>query len=166
MESQWSLLEKIVFRLQHYHQRMEVTFKRYINQQINFWGPQSASYWLTALVAAGIIFLGPRLMISPATGAEGFGIPLAPAKAALAYGWIKGIRDIFAGIVVLVFIISRNARATAFAFGGAIIIPVSDGLTVLAVNGAQDVTHLLIHGSTAVYMMITTIFLFKAKSRD
>ena len=131
-------------------------------QPINFWGPRSASYWLTALAAVGIIFLGLRFILAPTAGAEGFGIPLQHTKEALAYGWIKGIRDIFAGLVVLLFLVSRNPRATAIAFGAAIIIPVSDCLTVLAVNGLQDVMHLLVHGLTAVYIMITTFFLFKA----
>lgn len=103
-------------------------------------------------------------MLAPNAGAEGFGIPLAHSKGAMAYGWIKGIRDIFSGIVVLIFLVARQPRATAFAFGAAIIIPVSDCLTVLAVNGPGDVTHLLIHGCTSVYMLITTILLFKAKS--
>jgi len=135
-------------------------------QTISYWGPCSASYWLSALAASGIIILGIRFMLNPQVGADGFGIPLAQTKEAFAYGWTKGIRDIFAGIVVLIFIVSRQSRATAFAFGAAIIIPVSDCLTVLAVNGSQDVTHLMIHGSTALYMMITTIFLFKAKSKN
>ncbi|GAB3767464.1 DUF4267 domain-containing protein [Spirosoma horti] len=135
-------------------------------QPINVWGPRSVSYWLTALAAVGIIFLGLRFIVAPAAGAEGFGIALAPAKEAMAYGWIKGIRDIFSGLVVLLFLIPRKPQATAFAFGAAIIIPVSDCLTILAVNGAQDVTHLLIHGVTAVYMMITTFFLFRAEPKN
>jgi len=135
-------------------------------QQINTWGPNSASYWLTAMAAIAIIFLGIRFMLAPNVGAEGFGIPLAQNKEAIAYGWIKGIRDIFSGIVVLTFLILRQCRATALAFGAAIIIPVSDCLTVLAVNGAQDVTHLLIHGLTSVYMIVTTILLFKSKSKN
>ncbi len=129
---------------------------------IGFWGPRSASYWLTALVAVGIIFLGLRFMVSPESGADGFGIPLTRTSDALAYGRIKGIRDIFSGIVVFLFLISRNRRATAITFGAAIIIPVSDCLTVLAVNGTEDTTHLLIHGGTAVYMLITTFLLLKA----
>jgi hypothetical protein len=135
-------------------------------QHINFWGPRSASYWLTAIAAVGIIFLGLRFMVVPDAGSEGFGIPLAHTKAAMAYGRIKGIRYIFSGIVVLAFLIQGQPRATAFAFGAAIIIPVSDCLTVLAVNGAQEVTHLLIHGLTSIYMIITTILLFKAKSKN
>jgi len=134
-------------------------------QQINYWGPRSASYWLTALVPVAIIFLGISFMIAPNAGAEGFGIPLATSKEAIAYGCIKGIRDIFSGIIVLTFLLARQPRATLFAFGAAIIIPVSDCLTVLAVNSAQDATHLMIHGVTAVYMIITTILLLKAKSK-
>ncbi|PSL22394.1 uncharacterized protein DUF4267 [Chitinophaga ginsengisoli] len=133
---------------------------------MNSWGPRSASYWLTALVAIGIIFLGIRFMLAPGAGAEGFGIPLADTKEAIAYGWIKGIKDIFSGIVVLIFLITRMPRATAFVFGAAIIIPVSDCLTVLAVNGTKDITHLLIHGITAVYMAVTTILLFKANPKS
>jgi len=134
-------------------------------QQINSWGPRSTSYWLAAVVAVGIIFLGVRFMLAPNAGAEGFGIPLGHTKEAIAYGWIKGIRDIFSGIVVLGFLILKKPRATAFAFGSAAIIPLSDCLTVLAVNGPQDVTHLIIHGLTAVYMIITTIFLLGAKAK-
>ncbi|WPV01472.1 DUF4267 domain-containing protein [Mucilaginibacter sp. cycad4] len=133
-------------------------------QPINLWGPRSVSYWLTTLVAVGIIFLGARFMLDPEAGAKGFGIPLAPVKAAVAYGWIKGIRDIFSGVVVLIFLISRQSRATAITFGAAAIIPISDCLSVLAVNGPEDLTHILIHGITAVYMMVVTAFLFKAKA--
>lgn len=136
------------------------------NSTNHFLGPRSASYWLTAVIAVGIIFLGVRFMLAPHAGAEGFGIPLEHSKEAIAYGWIKGIRDIFSGLVVLVFLIQRQPRATAFAFGAAIIIPISDCLTVLAVNGTQDVTHLMIHGLTSIYMIVTTIFLFRAKSKN
>jgi hypothetical protein len=135
-------------------------------QQVNFWGPRSASYWLTALVAVGIILLGLRFMLAPNAGADGFGIPLPHTSEAIAYGWIKGIRDIYSGIVVLIFLILRKPRATAFAFGAAVIIPVSDFFTVLSINGAKDVSHLLIHGITAVYMIVTTIFLFKAEPKN
>lgn len=130
-------------------------------QQINSWGPSSASFWLTGLVAIGIIFLGLRFIITPNAGAEGFGIPLVSTKQAMAYGWIKGIRDIYSGITVLIFLILRKPRLTAFVFGAAIIIPVSDFFTVLSVNGTKDVQHLLIHCLTAVYMIFTTILLLK-----
>jgi hypothetical protein len=135
-------------------------------QQIILWGPRSTSYWLTALVAVGIILLGLRFILTPNAGAEGFGIPLPYTSEAIAYGWIKGIRDIFSGIVVLIFLFLRKPSATAIAFGAAIIIPVSDFFTILSINGVKDVSHLLIHGATAVYMILTTILLFKAVPKN
>jgi hypothetical protein len=128
-------------------------------QRTRQWGPRSASYWLTALIAVGIIFIGLRFILAPQAGANGYGIPLP--EQALSYGIIKGIRDIYSGIILFIFLIMRNRRITAFVFGAAIIIPLSDLFTVLSVNGPGDLQHLLIHGLTALYMLITTFLLFK-----
>ncbi len=130
-------------------------------QHINFWGPRSASYWLTAAAAVGIIFLGARFMQAPNAGAEGFGIPLAHTKAAMAYGWIKGIRDIFSGLVLLPLLWKRMRTAAAWVFTTAIVVPATDGLIVLATNGIHDVAHLLIHWGTALVMIATSLLLFR-----
>jgi len=135
-------------------------------QQINFWGPGSASYWLTMVVAVGIIFIGLRFILAPNVGADGFGVALPHTYNAVGYAYAKGIRDIYSGIILMIFLILRKASATAIVFSAAIIIPASDFLTILSVNGVKDITHLLIHGGTAVYMMITSIFLFTAKSKN
>jgi hypothetical protein len=34
-------------------------------------------FWLVALIAAGIIFIGVRFIVSPLVGATGFGVPVA-----------------------------------------------------------------------------------------
>lgn len=143
-----------------------IKLKQMKTQQIYPWGPRSVSFWLTASVAVGIIFLGIRFMVSPYAGADGFGIPLPPASHAAAYGWIKGIRDIYAGATVLIFLLLRKPLAAAISLGVAIIIPVSDCITVLSFNGSKDITHLLIHGVTAVYMMITTVLLFNTPAKN
>lgn len=134
-------------------------------QPISSWGPRSVSYWLTAVVAAGIIFIGLRFMLAPQIGAAGYGISLGNTREVLAYGTIKGIRDIYSGIVILIFLILRKPLMTALVFGAAIIIPVCDFFTVLSVNGPEDLTHLLIHSLTAVYMLVTTVLLFNAASK-
>ena len=45
-------------------------------QSIKSWGVNSVSYWLTFLVAAGIIFIGIRFLAAPYIAADGYGIPL------------------------------------------------------------------------------------------
>ena len=124
------------------------------------WGARSASFWMTLLVAAGIIFVGIRFIISPDVGATGYGISFSSAHD-IAFGRIKGIRDIFSGLVLLPLLFLGMRRATAWVFTAAIIIPATDCLIILATNGPSDIQHLLIHGLTAVYMMITSFLLFK-----
>ncbi|SDT67705.1 protein of unknown function [Mucilaginibacter mallensis] len=130
--------------------------------EITPWGTRSASYWMTLLIAAGIIFVGLRFIINPAAGADGYGIPFANAKD-FPFGRIKGIRDIFSGLVLLPFLLMRMRFATACVFTAAIIIPATDCAIVLATNGAGDIQHLLIHGLTALYMAITSFLLFRNK---
>ena len=125
------------------------------------WGTRSTSWWITLLLALGIIFIGVRFIIVPETGADGFGISFVNSKDDV-YGKIKGIRDIFSGLVLLPFLWMRMRTATAWVFTMGIIVPVTDGLNILATNGIQDVSHLLIHWGTAVVMIITSVLLFRA----
>lgn len=126
----------------------------------NKWGVRSASFWMTLLVAAGIIFVGIRFIISPQASAFGFGIPFS-SEADIAFGRIKGIRDIFSGLVLFPLLFLGMRRATAWAFTAAIIVPATDCLIILTTNGSSDIQHLLIHGLTAVYMAITSFLLFR-----
>ena len=129
---------------------------------IQSWGTHSASFWLSMLVAVGIMFIGIRFILAPFTAGEGYGI-MMKHDPTIGYAYAKGIRDIFSGIVILIFLIRRNARITAILFSAAIIIPVTDFFTVLNVNGISDITHLMIHGCTAIYMLIVSLLLFKIK---
>ena len=125
----------------------------------NTWGIQSLSFWMTLLVAAAIVFIGVRFMIDPTAGADGFGIPITAAND-LAYGKIKGIRDIFSGLVLVPFLFLKMRRAAAIALTAAIIIPATDFLIVLTTNVSGDIQHLLIHGLTVVFMMVISVLLF------
>lgn len=128
------------------------------------WGPRYASYWLTLVVALGIIFVGLRFIIAPAAGAAGYGIELS--SNAFSFAYIKGIRDIFSGLVLLPFLLMRKVQPVAFIFCTATIIPLTDCCIVLVHNGPQDIAHLLIHGLTAVYMLIVSFYLFRTASRE
>jgi Domain of unknown function (DUF4267) len=125
------------------------------------WGIRSVSFWMTLLIALGIIFVGARFIINPNAGATGFGIPFA-SNADLPFGRIKGIRDIFSGVVLLPLLILRMRRAAAWVFTTTMIVPATDFLIVLSTNGSADISHLLIHGLTVVYMAITSFLLFKS----
>jgi hypothetical protein len=131
--------------------------------EITSWGIRSASYWMAMLVALGIIFVGIRFIAIPQTAAQAFGIPFSSTQD-LVFGRIKGIRDIFSGIVLLPLLLLRMRTATAYVFTAAIIIPATDCLLVLLTNGL-DVPHMLIHGLTAAFMAITSFLLLNGKQK-
>jgi hypothetical protein len=115
---------------------------------------------MTMLIAIGIIFIGVKFILDPIDSAAGFGIPFS-SRADVPFGRVKGIRDIFSGLALLSLLFQRMRRATAWVFTAAMIIPATDCLIVLTANGPGDVSHILIHGLTAVYMAITSVLLFK-----
>lgn len=125
----------------------------------NSWGIKSVSFWSVLLIALGIIYIGIRFIIQPDAGALGYGIPFETVHDA-AYGKIKGIRDIFSGVVLLPLLWMKMRKAVAWVFTAAIIVPAFDFLIILSYNGSSDISHLLIHGVTAVVMVITSVLLF------
>lgn len=127
---------------------------------VQSWGPRSLSWWLTLLIALGIIFIGARFIVDPAVGATGFGIPFANNRD-FPYARIKGIRDIFSGLVLLPLLIARMRTAAAWVFTSAILVPATDFAIVLSTNGPSDISHLLAHGLTGVYIAFTSFLLFK-----
>lgn len=123
------------------------------------WGMHSTSYWITLLLALGIIFIGIRFILQPQVGALGYGIAFRDAGDE-AYGQVKGIRDIFSGIVLLPLLIMRMRKATAWVFAAATVVPLGDFLIIAATNGSGDLEHLLVHGLTALIMIINCFLLF------
>ena len=69
-------------------------------------------FWFTFLVPAAIIGLGINFLFNPVGASAGFGIPITDPTA-FPFMWIKGIRDIFAGVVVLVLLIRGDRRTIA-----------------------------------------------------
>ncbi|GAA4918933.1 DUF4267 domain-containing protein [Mucilaginibacter defluvii] len=126
------------------------------------WGTRSVSFWITLILASGIIFIGLRFIMLPHVGAVGYGVSFNNVSDA-AYGQIKGIRDIFTGISLLPLLIMRMRKAVASVFTAAVIVPVADFFIVLSNNGAADTEHLLIHGITALAMIVNSILLFQTK---
>src|ERR1700755_743294 len=108
------------------------------------WGVRSISFWMVALIAVGISFVGIRYMLIPHPAGEGFGIAL-PYDHTELYGVIKGVRDLFSGLVLSYLLWLRNRRITLVIFSFSILIPIVDGYTIYMANGATDVMHLCVH---------------------
>jgi hypothetical protein len=117
-------------------------------------------FWCTLLIPAAIIGIGVNFILNPVGASTAYGIPIHD-PAAFPFMWVKGIRDIFSGLVVLTFLLRGDRRTTAILFALAIFIPVGDGLVILRHIGFAPPIY--IHWGTALYMMIVAAFLLRRK---
>ncbi|MDR3479658.1 MAG: DUF4267 domain-containing protein [Burkholderiaceae bacterium] len=115
-------------------------------------------FWFTFLVPAAIIGLGINFLFNPAGASAGFGIPITDPTA-FPFMWIKGIRDIFAGVVVLVLLIRGDRRTIAIIYSIAVFIAIGDGFVILKHLGFAP--PIFIHWGTATYMTIVAVFLHR-----
>lgn len=106
----------------------------------------SALFWFTLLIPVGIIGIGVNFILNPIGASAGYGIPIHD-PAAFPFMWIKGIRDIFSGLVILPFLFSGNRKVTAILFGIAIFVPFSDGLVIISHSGFAAPWRAAVRGS-------------------
>lgn len=121
----------------------------------------SPLFWFALLAPIAIIAVGINFILNPVGASTGYGVPIHDPSA-FPFMWIKGIRDIFSGLVILPFLLRGDRRTTATLYAIAIFIPFSDGLVILRQFGFS--APIYIHWGTALYMTIVTAFLFRQKN--
>lgn len=85
---------------------------------------------LAYLIGALLVFIGLRFLISPEAGEAGYGIVFAE-ESNYSFHYIKGIRDLFAGLLFLLLAITRQFEALGIALLAGTVIPVLDSWIVL-----------------------------------
>jgi hypothetical protein len=121
----------------------------------------SLLFWCTLVVPVAIIAIGINFILNPTGASAGFGIPIHD-PAAFPFMWIKGIRDIFFGLVVLPFLLKADRRTTATLFAISIVVPFGDGLVILRHLGFAPPIY--IHWGTALSMMIVAACLLRKQN--
>ena len=91
------------------------------------------SYTISFLLGLGMIFLGVRFLLSPEAATAGFGIHFN-ANGDYSFQYIKGIRDIFSGLLICGFVLMNQRRALGVTLLAGTMIPVNDMLIVLSKN--------------------------------
>ena len=109
----------------------------------------SLLFWLTLLIPFAIIGIGINFILNPVGASTAYGIPIHD-PAAFPFMWVKGIRDIFSGLVVMTFLFRGERRTTAILFSLAILIPVGDGLVILS-HARLCAAHLYSLGNSALH---------------
>ena len=113
----------------------------------------SFGFYLSGVIAAGIIFIGCRFLLAPSTAAAGYGVPAGAEPHSRAYLSAKGIRDIASGLFIAMLMAYGSAHALGWFMLIATLIPIADAVIVLQQGGSRTVAF-GVHGGTAVAMLI------------
>jgi hypothetical protein len=68
-------------------------------------------FYLSGVIAAGIIFMGARCMLAPSTAAAAYGVSAGAGPHSRAYLFAKGIRDLPSGLFAAMLIACGSAHA-------------------------------------------------------
>src|SRR5262249_38141910 len=113
----------------------------------------SLGFYLSAVIAAGIIFIGGRFPLAPSLAGAGYGGPTRAEPPLRAYLSPKGIREISRGLFGAIPISYGSAHPLGWFMLAATIIPITDATIVLQQGGSRAVAF-GVHGSTAAATLI------------
>jgi hypothetical protein len=101
---------------------------------------------LSLFLGLGMVFIGLRFLLAPRAGAEGFGVFLPPTDTQYAFHYAKGIRDVFSGLLLVLFAGLGYDRSLAWVLLLGALIPGVDLTVVRAqptVSLALELPHLV-----------------------
>jgi len=119
------------------------------------------SYTVAFITGLGLIFIGARFLLSPEIAEAGYGIHFNE-QGDYSFHYIKGIRDIFSGLLMCAFVLMNERRPLGITLLAGTIIPVTDMLIVLnkSYNGVQQA---IPHISAIIICVVIGIILLAAK---
>jgi glucose uptake protein GlcU len=123
------------------------------------------SITIAFLTGLGMIFIGARFLLAPEIAEAGYGIHFN-AQSDYSFHYIKGIRDVFTGLLICILLLAKQTKALAITLVVGTIIPVVDMLIVLSkdYNGvAQAIPHI---SAIIVCAVIGTILLISKTSNQ
>ena len=125
---------------------------------------KNISIAIAFLTGLGLIFIGARFLTSPEIAEVGYGIHFNE-QGDYSFHYIKGIRDLFTGLLICIFVLSKQTKALATTLLVGTIIPIMDMIIVLSkdYNGiAQAIPHI----SAIIVCFLFGVILLRKKKQS
>lgn len=119
---------------------------------------------ISGLVGLGLIFIGIRFLAAPETGERGYGLNFSE-NADYSFHYIKGIRDLFCGTLILALTFWKRRAELALTLGLGAMIPFADFLIILNAPNSNPAA-LWIHGVTAIVLVALAGFLLRSYAKN
>jgi hypothetical protein len=121
--------------------------------------PNAIPLALAALIAVAVMFIGCFYLVAPQRASASFGLK-PPASDAHTLAWLrlKGIRDLAAGLLVLILMLAADRRSLALALLVLALIPFGDMSIILGSGGSKSKAF-SIHGLTCAVLLVVGLLL-------
>jgi Domain of unknown function (DUF4267) len=117
----------------------------------------------SGLIGLGLIFIGIRFLVAPETGERGYGLNFSE-NANYSFHYIKGIRDLFCGTLILTLAVWKRRAELALTLLLGAMIPLGDFLVILNTPNSNQAA-LWIHGVTMIVLVALAGFLFRSSTK-
>lgn len=124
---------------------------------------QRISITIAFLTGLGMIFIGARFILSPEIAEAGYGIQFN-AHGDYSFHYIKGIRDVFTGLLICILILTKQTKALGITLAVGTIIPTADLVIVLTKDYTSIVQAIPHISAIIVCAVVGTILLFNKTS--
>jgi len=121
------------------------------------------SYAIAFLTGLGMIFVGTRFFLSPEVATAGYGLHFN-AHGDYSFDYIKGIRDVFSGLLIFAFVLLNERRALGVTLLAGTMIPLTDMLIVLS-KSYNGVVQAVPHISAIIICSVFGIILLATQPR-
>ena len=118
-------------------------------------------YTVAFITGAVLIFIGARFLLSPETAEAGYGIHFNE-HGDYSFHYIKGIRDIFSGLLISVFVLLNERRALGVTVIAGTMVPIADMLIVIS-KSYNGVLQTIPHITAIIICFVTGIILLTTK---
>jgi hypothetical protein len=116
---------------------------------------------ISLLIGFGLLFIGGRFLLAPEIAEAGFGLNFQQPD--FAFHYIKGIRDIFSGSIIVLFAWSHYRQPLLLTLLAGSVIPLADMFIVWLTPGSNPWA-MLIHGGTVLTLWLLCYFLRQPKA--
>ncbi|WP_219126901.1 DUF4267 domain-containing protein [Mucilaginibacter sp. 21P] len=122
-------------------------------------------YCISLITAAGLLFIGLRFLISPVKAEFDYGISVN-MQTDYSFHYIKGIRDLFSGILLMLLVLTKQRKALALTLLAATVVPLGDLMIVMVKNGGDwqhGIAHLI---ALAICLIVGPILLMQNPKKN
>ena len=120
------------------------------------------AFWICLLTGLGLIFIGARFFLVPVVAEHAFGIQVN-TDGNYSFHYIKGVRDLFSGLVLVALLLARQYRALGILLLCAVIIPATD-MSIVASQSSFQTTALFPHLSAVIIVILLGIHYVRVKT--